>query len=169
MNTVAPPVLTVLGLGPQRTFAAGHDIIVGSDLRADMHVSHPSVSRAHLLLRFDHGRWMAIDNGSHEGTFVDHRRVHAVEIHPGQRINIGSPDGPCLTFEVGQPEVPAGRPPRTAPIPAAQLRPHPAARPVPPPAPGPIPAMEPAHPAPPTRLGRVHPGPQPPPTRMGPY
>ncbi|KZS64631.1 ABC transporter ATP-binding protein [Mycobacterium kansasii] len=169
MNTVAPPVLTVSGLGPQRTFAAGHDIIVGSDLRADMRVTHPSVSRAHLLLRFDHGRWMAIDNGSHEGTFVDNRRVHAVEIRPGQKINIGSPDGPCLTFEVGRHEAPAGRPPRTTPIPAAQRHPHPAARPVPPPPPGPIPSMEPAHPARPTTLGKPHPGPYPPPTQMRPY
>ncbi|KZS84365.1 ATP-binding cassette domain-containing protein [Mycobacterium persicum] len=167
MNTVAPPVLTVSGLGPQRTFAAGHDIIVGSDLRADMRVTHPSVSRAHLLLRFEHGRWMAIDNGSHEGTFVDNRRVHAVEIRPGQKINIGSPDGPCLTFEVGRHGA-LGRPPRTTPMPAAQRRPHPAARPVPPP-PGPTPSMEPAHPAPPTRLGRVHPGLHLPPTQMGPY
>ncbi|WP_099288273.1 ATP-binding cassette domain-containing protein [Mycobacterium persicum] len=167
MNTVAPPVLTVSGLGPQRTFAAGHDIIVGSDVRADMRVTHPSVSRAHLLLRFEHGRWMAIDNGSHEGTFVDNRRVHAVEIRPGQKINIGSPDGPCLTFEVGRPGA-LGRPPRTPPKPAAQRRPPPAARPVPPP-PGPTPSMEPAHPAPPTRLGRVHPGLHLPPTQMGPY
>jgi len=88
-------------------------VVVGRDLRADMRITHPLISRAHLLLRFDQGRWLAIDNGSLNGTFVNGRRVPVVDIHDGQSINIGNPDGPQLTFEVGRHQGMAGRPPRT--------------------------------------------------------
>ncbi|MGA8122848.1 MAG: FHA domain-containing protein, partial [Mycobacterium sp.] len=70
MSHAAPPVLTVRYDGSHRTFAAGHDVVVGRDLRADMRITHPLISRAHLLLRFDQGRWLAIDNGSLNGTYV---------------------------------------------------------------------------------------------------
>ncbi|ORV14659.1 ATP-binding cassette domain-containing protein [Mycobacterium celatum] len=114
MSQAAPPALTVRYDGSQRTFAPGHDVVVGRDLRADMRITHPLISRAHLLLRFDQGRWLAIDNGSLNGTFVNGRRVPVVDIHDGQSINIGNPDGPRLTFEVGRHAGMAGRPPRTA-------------------------------------------------------
>jgi ABC-type multidrug transport system ATPase subunit len=113
MSQAAPPALTVRYDGTQRTFAPGHDVIVGRDLRADLRVTHPLISRAHLLLRFDQGRWMAIDNGSLNGTFVNGRRVPVLDIHDGQSINIGNPDGPRLTFEVGRHTGMAGRPPKT--------------------------------------------------------
>lgn len=75
----APPVLTVRYEGSERTFAAGHDVVVGRDLRADVRVAHPLISRAHLLLRFDQGRWVAIDNGSLNGLYLNNRRVPAEE------------------------------------------------------------------------------------------
>ncbi|MGV2594537.1 UNVERIFIED_CONTAM: FHA domain-containing protein, partial [Mycobacterium avium subsp. hominissuis] len=94
MSAPAPPALTVHHEGSERTFAAGHDVVVGRDLRADMRITHPLISRAHLLLRYDQGKWLAIDNGSLNGTFVNGRRVPVVEIHDGCAINIGNPDGP---------------------------------------------------------------------------
>ncbi|SPM38478.1 ABC transporter ATP-binding protein, partial [Mycobacterium numidiamassiliense] len=88
-------------------------VVIGRDLRADMRITHPLISRAHLLLRFDQGRWLAIDNGSLNGTFANGRKVPVVDIHDGQSINIGNPDGPLLTFEVGRHQGMAGRPPQT--------------------------------------------------------
>jgi ABC transport system ATP-binding/permease protein len=114
MSQAAPPVLTVRYDGSQRTFAAGHDVVVGRDLRADMRITHPLISRAHLLLRFEQGRWLAIDNGSLNGTYVNGRRVPVVDIHDGQTVNIGNPDGPRLAFGVGHHVGMAGRPPQTA-------------------------------------------------------
>jgi ABC transport system ATP-binding/permease protein len=101
MNQPAPPVLTVRSGRLERNFAAGRDVIVGSDLRADLRVAHPLIARAHLLLRFDHGRWIAVDNNSLNGVFLNGQRVPSVDIRDGQTINIGKPDGPCVTFEVG--------------------------------------------------------------------
>ena len=92
-------------------------MVVGRDLRADMRITHPLISRAHLLLRFDQGRWLAIDNGSLNGTFVNGRRVPVVDIQDGASVNIGNPDGPSLRFEVGRHRGMAGRPPQTASMP----------------------------------------------------
>ncbi|MCV7244461.1 ATP-binding cassette domain-containing protein [Mycobacterium mantenii] len=144
MSAPAPPALTVHHEGSERTFAAGHDVVVGRDLRADMRITHPLISRAHLLLRFDQGKWLAIDNGSLNGTFVNGRRVPVVEIHDGQALNIGNPDGPLLTFDVGRHQGLAGRPPRTesmgipvaAPPQAAAWSAQPAPLAPPPPPPG---------------------------------
>ncbi|MDV3292542.1 FHA domain-containing protein, partial [Mycobacterium avium] len=145
MSAPAPPALTVHHEGSERTFAAGHDVVVGRDLRADMRITHPLISRAHLLLRYDQGKWLAIDNGSLNGTFVNGRRVPVVEIHDGCAINIGNPDGPLLTFDVGRHQGMAGRPPRTESmgIPVAAHPPAPAAwsaQPAPPVATPPPPA-----------------------------
>ena len=124
------PVLTVRSDSSQRSFATGHDVVVGSDLRADMRVAHPLVTRAHLLLRFDQGRWLAVDNDSPNGMFVDGRRVPVVDIRDGQSINIGKPDGPRLTFALGQHQGAVGQLPPTVnavPIitPPADPRPSP--------------------------------------------
>jgi ABC transport system ATP-binding/permease protein len=72
------------------------------------------VSRAHIVLRFDRGRWVAIDNGSLNRMFVDRRRVSWVDISDGQSINISNPDGPRLTFEVRRHMGAVGRPPSGA-------------------------------------------------------
>jgi ABC transport system ATP-binding/permease protein len=113
MSRPAPPVLTVQSDWSQRMFAPGHDVVVGSDLRADMRVAHPLIARAHLLLRFDRGKWVAIDNGSPTGTFINGHRVRVVDIRDRQSINIGKPDGPRLTFEIGRHQGAVGQLPPT--------------------------------------------------------
>src|SRR5271156_5346938 len=121
MSRPDPPVLTVRYDGSERTFAAGNDVVIGRDLRADVRVAHPLISRAHLLVRFDQGRWVAVDNGSLNGLYFNNRRVPVVDIQDGQRVNIGNPDGPALTFEVGRHQGSVGRPPLTTSIPIANL------------------------------------------------
>jgi ABC transport system ATP-binding/permease protein len=118
MTRPAPPALTVRYEGSARTVAAGNDVVVGRDLRADVRVAHPLISRAHLILRFDQpqGRWLAIDNGSLNGIFVNNQRVPVVDITDGLGLNIGNPDGPRLTFEVGRHEGSVGMAPPTSSV-----------------------------------------------------
>ncbi len=71
-----------------------------------------------MLLRFDHDRWVAIDNGSLNGLFVNGRRLPAVDVNDGLAVNIGNPDGPLLRFEVGHATGSVGRPPQTTSHPA---------------------------------------------------
>ncbi|MDC9005532.1 ABC transporter ATP-binding/permease protein [Mycobacterium marinum] len=101
MTRAQRPVLTVRSGPSQRSFAAGPDVIVGSDLRADLRVAHPLIDRAHLLLRFEQGSWVAIDNNSQSGIYVDGRRVPLIDIRDGLAMNLGRADGPRITFEVG--------------------------------------------------------------------
>ncbi|HEV7828457.1 MAG TPA: FHA domain-containing protein, partial [Pseudonocardiaceae bacterium] len=110
------PALTVRTDGSERTFAAGHDVVIGRDLRADVRLTHPLVSRAHVVLRFEHGRWVAIDNSTLNGMFVDRRQVLSVDVRDGQIINVSNPDGPQLTFELGRPTGAVGRPPTALPL-----------------------------------------------------
>jgi ABC-type multidrug transport system ATPase subunit len=131
MSRPNPPALTVRYDGSTRSFAPGNDVVVGRDLRADVRIAHPLISRAHLVLRFDQGRWVAIDNGSLNGMYVNGRRVPTVDLRDGQQINIGNPDGPGLTFEVGRHQGSAGTPLQTTSVPVAS-RPGPA-YPTPPP------------------------------------
>ena len=72
---------------------------------------------------------MAIDNGSLNGMYVHGRRVPAVDITDGITVNLGNPDGPPLSFEVGRHQGMAGRPPTlpppmSAPQPYTQPQPH---------------------------------------------
>ena len=96
----APPVLTIRHDGAQQSFAPGHEVVVGRDLYADLRIADPRISRAHLFLRFDQGRWRAIDN-SLNGTYVNGYRMPVIDIHDGQSINVGNPQGPRLTFQIG--------------------------------------------------------------------
>src|SRR5215203_720745 len=113
MSRPTPPALTVRYEGSTRTFAAGNDVVVGRDLRADVRVAHPLISRAHLVLRFDHGRWVSVD------------------IADGLHINIGNPDGPGLTFEVGRHQGSVGTPLQTTSVPLAARPTHNYANPPP--------------------------------------
>ena len=101
MSRPLPPTITVYSGGWQRTFAPGRDVVIGRDVRADVRIPHPGVSRAHVVLRYLDDHWVAIDNKSFNGMFVGHRRVQSVDIRNEETIHIGNPDGPRLTFELG--------------------------------------------------------------------
>jgi ABC-type multidrug transport system ATPase subunit len=89
-------------------------VIVGRDLNADLRIPDPRISRAHLILRFDQGRWLAIDN-SLNGTYVNGYRTPVIDIHDGQSINVGNPRGPELTFAVGPQQGEITGPPQPRP------------------------------------------------------
>ncbi len=119
MTRPAPPILTVRHDGSQRSFAAGHEVVIGRDVQADVRIADPRISRAHLILRFDQGRWLAIDNGSLNGTFLNGYRMPVIDIHDGQSIHVGNPQGPRLTFAIGPQQGYTDRPGRTRPSPEA--------------------------------------------------
>ena len=127
MNAPAQPVLTVRSNRSAASFAPGQDVVVGSDLHADVRVAHPSVARAHVLLRFDHGRWIAVDNHTHSGIYLNGQRVPVIDIRDGQGLNVGSPEGPRLMFEVGRHQGTVGQRPTVAvptiAVPAQPMRP----------------------------------------------
>ena len=90
-------------------------MVVGRDVQADVRIADPRISRAHLILRFDRGRWLAIDNGSLNGTYLNGYRMPVIDIHDGQSIHVGNPQGPHLTFAIGPRQGHAGHAARTRP------------------------------------------------------
>ncbi|MBU3750107.1 MAG: ATP-binding cassette domain-containing protein [Mycobacterium sp.] len=164
---VSGPTLTVRVDGAPRTFTAGQDVVIGRDLRADLRIAHPLVSRAHVLLRFDTvsgGRWTAVDNGSLNGMYLHGRRIPHTDITDGVTVNLGNPDGPAVSFEIGPNPGTMGRPPQIATdvIPHGAPRPvYPGSRPQPtyPPPPVSAPPTPPLAPdAAPTQLGPARSG-----------
>ena len=113
MSRPAPPVLTVQSDWSQRSSRQARTWSLEVTCRADMRVAHPLIARAHLVLRFDRGKWVAIDNGSPTGMFVNGRRMRVVDIRDRQSINIGRPDGPRLTFLIGRHDGAVGQLPPT--------------------------------------------------------
>lgn len=95
------PTLTVVFDGDERKFAPGHDIHIGRDIHADVRITHPLVSRIHLIIRFVDGKWIAEDQRSLNGIFVNGRQVGWVEVRDDTVINLGDPGGPRLTFALG--------------------------------------------------------------------
>jgi pSer/pThr/pTyr-binding forkhead associated (FHA) protein len=84
-----------------RVSADGHDILVdqpvevtvGRDPDADLSLSHPLVSRRHLVLRPGPVGWIVEDVGSTNGTFQDGRRISWLRIDSPMRLRLGDPDG----------------------------------------------------------------------------
>ena len=104
-----------------RVSADGHDVVVdqpvevtvGRDPDADLSVSHPLVSRRHLVLRPGTVGWIVEDAGSTNGTFQDGRRISWLRIDGPMRLRLGDPDGgqelrvePVLGGTRPQPAVP---------------------------------------------------------------
>ena len=89
-------------------------MVIGRDVNADLRIADPRISREHLILRFDHGRWLAIDN-SLNGTYLNGYRMPVIDIHDGQSINVGNPRGPRLTFAIGPRQGHTTRPPHPRP------------------------------------------------------
>nr|WP_081968319.1 FHA domain-containing protein [Mycobacterium kyorinense] len=111
--------LTVWMGSAMYTFPAERDAIVGRDRDCDicLHDGDPAdlalISRVHAILRFDDGRWVVVDK-SQNGVYVDGVRAPLIRIRDGQRITLGSPHGPQLTFRVATPTAPPEpRNPRT--------------------------------------------------------
>ncbi|WP_050899951.1 ATP-binding cassette domain-containing protein [Mycolicibacterium rhodesiae] len=102
MVSATTPAITVRSGGWQRTFAPGDDVVIGRDVRADVRIPHERISRSHVILRYVDGEgWVAVDDGSSNGTFFDGRRVQTVEVRDQLTINLGGPDGYRLSFELG--------------------------------------------------------------------
>lgn len=106
MISPAAPAITIRSGGWQRTFAPGQDIVVGRDLHADVRIPHPRISRSHLILRHLDGGWVAVDDNSSNGIFVEGQRVQSVDVRDERTIHLGDPDGPLLTFELGTAALP---------------------------------------------------------------
>ncbi|MEZ6067794.1 MAG: FHA domain-containing protein [Planctomycetaceae bacterium] len=82
-------VLTGHASGTLFAIQPGRDVLIGRAGTCDLVLSHPTVSREHARILQRGGQPYIEDLGSNNGTFVNGKRIDAVQrLEPGDRINV---------------------------------------------------------------------------------
>ncbi|WP_454316231.1 FHA domain-containing protein [Streptomyces phaeoluteigriseus] len=115
-------------LDPSRSYT------LGRDPQGDVVLDDARVSWRHATVSFNGRGWTLEDHGSTNGTFVQGRRVHQVDLGPGSAVHLGNAtDGPRLNLSgaqaaVAQPQQPyaaqAANPSWAQPAPPQQQAPQ---------------------------------------------
>jgi pSer/pThr/pTyr-binding forkhead associated (FHA) protein len=63
------------------TFGRGHSV--------DCILNHPTVSREHFFIERTNGKFIAVDQNSNNGTFVNGERISWKELKRGDRVQAG--------------------------------------------------------------------------------
>ncbi len=101
------PALVVRTQGSDRRLQAGPAYKIGRDPASDIVVDDSRVSWNHAVLRLEHDCWLLEDHSSTNGTFMDTRRVHRVQITDACLLRLGHPeDGAAVVCSVA-PAAPA--------------------------------------------------------------
>ncbi|WP_173263330.1 FHA domain-containing protein [Streptomyces pacificus] len=80
-------------LDPSRSYT------VGRDPRGDVVIDDARVSWRHATISWSGRSWVLEDHGSTNGTYVQGRRVHLLELGPGSAVHLGNAaDGPRLSL-----------------------------------------------------------------------
>jgi pSer/pThr/pTyr-binding forkhead associated (FHA) protein len=96
---MSPPILIFIH-GPiagRRVTVDADELTIGRSDGNDLVLDDPLVSRTHCILMRKGGVILLEDLGSHNGTYVNEERLHAIrQVHHGDRIAIG---GSRILFE----------------------------------------------------------------------
>jgi pSer/pThr/pTyr-binding forkhead associated (FHA) protein len=65
---------------------------VGRRSHNDITIRDKSVSRKHCTLEFEGGHFWVVDKDSHNGTYVNGRRINRVLLYSGDLITVGKVD-----------------------------------------------------------------------------
>ncbi|MEO3927786.1 FHA domain-containing protein [Micromonosporaceae bacterium B7E4] len=116
--------------GERRVTPAEGALRVGRDPLCRIVVDDPRVSREHLELWYQAGRWRMRDLGGRNGTYTPAGRVSELDLTGPVEVRLGGSDGPRLILR------PAPAPPQVAPPPLGPPPPTMAAAAAPPGPPG---------------------------------
>jgi len=105
------PVIPILIVRTEdgRTARFSGPFHIGREHDCDVRIDDGRVSRKHVLVSFDNGRWRIVDQQSGNGVFVNGRRVETAAVDKNVSIRLGA-DGPTVTLEV-EPALPTVRAP----------------------------------------------------------
>jgi len=91
LDTNKPPEGAFLVVDGKRHFRLRLALIrIGRRLDNDLVLDNPHVSREHMILKADHGKYQLIDLDSTSGTRVNGRRVEEHWLKPGDVINVAT-------------------------------------------------------------------------------
>src|SRR5262249_18680359 len=109
-DTVVTPRLSVR-TSDGRMFRLVRPFVIGRELDCDVRIEDGRVSRKHVEVSIDDGRWIVRDRQSGNGVFVNGKRIESATVDRALTITLGA-DGPSVTLEVEAPAVPvSARPP----------------------------------------------------------
>ncbi|MEV5342623.1 FHA domain-containing protein [Streptomyces sp. NPDC052676] len=93
------PELVLESNGRTWTLDASRSYTLGRDPQGDVVFDDARVSWRHATVSFNGRSWVIEDHGSTNGTFVQGRRIHQMEIGPGSAVHLGNAtDGPLVTL-----------------------------------------------------------------------
>jgi len=96
-----------------------HPFHVGRGADCDVQVDDAHVSRKHVVVSFEDGRWRVRDLQSINGVFINGDRVETAPIDQRASLRLGGLDGPLLTLELeppAKPTIPRSVVPHTQPV-----------------------------------------------------
>ncbi len=74
------------------------EFTLGRGSMNDLPSAAPNVSRQHALIQVRDGRYILKDRQSKHGTYLNGARIDEVELHHGDKIRLGGPQGQAFTF-----------------------------------------------------------------------
>src|SRR5262245_54491068 len=89
--------------------------VIGREVDCDIRIEDGRVSRKHVEVSIEDGRWIVRDRQSGNGVFVNGRRIDAVAVDRSLTITLGA-DGPSVTMEVEAQAVPMSAKPPVAAV-----------------------------------------------------
>ena len=93
-----PPGL-LLSAADGRQFRFTKPFTVGRSADCDVCIDDSHVSRRHISVAFERGRWCVRDLQSSNGIFVDNKRVETAQIDKVLTLRLGGADGPVLVLQ----------------------------------------------------------------------
>jgi hypothetical protein len=100
----------VRGDSDPREARFGETFLIGRSRECDVRVREPFVSRQHLRVSFDGGRWWLKDLETMSGSYVEGKAIREFPLRGAVEVQLGE-GGPCFSLAVEGGEPPPAAPP----------------------------------------------------------
>ena len=87
-------------LDREAVVAEGTEAVIGAEPDATVRIARPGISRRHVVIKYDDGRWIIQDAASRNGTYHNGIRIETLDIVAPLEIRLGHPtDGELVQLE----------------------------------------------------------------------
>lgn len=93
------------GNSPQKEYFFDHSFTIGRSGDCSIHIDENIVSRLHIEVIFDNGKWQIVDKESRNGTYLNGEKVNTIDIKNSVSIELGK-NGPIILFAFATAEDP---------------------------------------------------------------
>lgn len=79
-------------------------VFIGRELPAQLRIDDPRISRTHVRIEAVGAQWVAVDEASTNGVFLDGKRVSTVSVTDGMTLHLGHAQGIAVRFSFIDPD-----------------------------------------------------------------